>query len=85
MECLLCFEAWLDQPTFWDIDDTTGEADRAEGAIASMMKLLVKWLPRQKGNDWKVSKLHEIKHIARFIVAFGGSRGYNTISPGGTP
>ena len=81
MECPLCFEAWLDQPTFWDIDDATGEADRAEGAIASMMKLLVKWLPRQKGNEWKVSKLHEIKHIVRFIVAFGGSRGYNAFAP----
>ena len=42
MECLLCFEVWLDQPAFWDIDDTTGEADRAEDAIALMMKLLVK-------------------------------------------
>ena len=81
MECLLCFEAWLDQPTFWEIDDTKGEADRAEGAIASLMKLLVEWLPRQKGNEWKVSKLHEIKHIVRFIVAFGGSRGYNASRP----
>jgi hypothetical protein len=26
-------------------------------------------------------KLHEIKHIARFIVAFGGSRGYNASRP----
>ena len=32
MECVLCFEVWLDQPTFWDIDDKTGEADRAEDA-----------------------------------------------------
>jgi hypothetical protein len=81
MECILCFEAWVDQPTFWNIDDKTGEADRAEDAIASMMKLIVKWLPRQKGNEWKVSKLHEIKHIVRFIVAFGSSRGYNASRP----
>jgi hypothetical protein len=80
MECLLCFEAWLDQLTFWEIGDESGAAE-AEDAIGSMMKLIVKWLPRQKGNEWKVSKLHEIKHIVRFIVAFGGSRGYNASRP----
>ena len=86
MECILCFEAWLEQPTYWEIGDTTGEAERTEVAIASMMRLIVRYLPRQKGgkqkgNGWKVSKLHEIKHIVRFIVAFGGPRGYNASRP----
>ncbi|KAI2500817.1 hypothetical protein MHU86_13674 [Fragilaria crotonensis] len=49
IECLLCFEAWLDQFTFWDVNDTTGEADKAEAAIASLMRLIVKYLPRLKG------------------------------------
>jgi hypothetical protein len=82
MECLLCFEAWLDQPTFWEIGDATGEtAERAEAAIASLMRLIVKYLPREKGNGWKVSKFHEIKHIVRFIVTFGAPRGYNASRP----
>ena len=87
MECILCFEAWLEQDTYWEIGDETGEADRAEAAIASMMRLIITFLPRQKadgkqrGNGWKVSKFHEIKHIVRFIVAFGGSRGYNASRP----
>lgn len=80
MECLLCFEAWLDQSTFWEIGDASGEAE-AENAMALMMKLIVKWLPRQKGNEWKVSKFHEVKHIVRFIIAFGASRGYNASRP----
>ena len=80
MECLLCFEAWLDQSTFWEIDDPMGAVE-ADKAIESMMNLLGKWLPRQKGNGWKVSKLHEMKHVVRFIVAFGASRGYNASRP----
>jgi hypothetical protein len=46
MECILCFEAWLDRPTYWEIGDAMGEAERAEAAIASMMRLIVKFLPR---------------------------------------
>ena len=81
IECLLYFEAWLDQFTFWDVNDTTGEADKAEVAIASLMRLIVKYLPRLKGNGWKVSKFHEIKHIIRFIGVFGAPRGYNASRP----
>ena len=71
MECLLCFEAWLEQFTFWDVNDTTGEADKAEAAIASLMRLIVKYLPQVKSNSWRVSKFHEIKHAVRFIGVFG--------------
>ena len=75
------FKAWLDQFTFWDVNDTTGEADKAEAAIASLMRLIVKYLPQLKGNGWKVSKFHEIKHIVRFIGVFGAPRGYNASRP----
>ncbi len=34
---ILCFEAWLDQPTYWEIGDAKGEAERAKAAIALMM------------------------------------------------
>jgi hypothetical protein len=50
MERLLCFEAWLDQFTFWDVNNTSGEADKADAAIVSLMHLIVKYLPRVKGN-----------------------------------
>ena len=46
-----------------------------------MMHHIVTHLPRQKGNEWKVSKFHEIKHMVRFIVAFGCPRGYNASRP----
>jgi hypothetical protein len=81
MECLLCFEAWLDQFTFWDVNDTTGEADKAEAAIASLLRLIVKYLPRVRGNGWRNLKFHEIKHIVRFIAVFSALRGYNASRP----
>ena len=60
LEAILCFEAWLEEPTYWEIGDPCGEAAVAEDAIAALMRLVVKHLPRDSGNGWKVSKLHEI-------------------------
>ena len=45
MECLLSFEAWLDQLTFWDVSNTTGEVGKAEAAITSLMHLIVQYFP----------------------------------------
>jgi hypothetical protein len=69
MEYLVCFEVWLDQYTFWEVDSTTGQAEKAEVAITSLMQLSLKYLPREEDNRWKVSKFREIKHLVRFIMA----------------
>ena len=81
MESLLCFEAWLKESTYWEIGNPCGEAATAEDAISALMRLIVKHLPKDSGNDWKVLKLHEIKHIVRFITAFGAPHGYNASGP----
>ena len=81
MESLLCFEAWLEQHTFWECGDPHNESAKAEAAICSLMKLITTYLPRVKGNGWKVSKFHEIKHVVRFINTFGAPRGYNASRP----
>ena len=81
IESLLCFEAWLDQYSFWEIGDPDGEAAEAEAAISSLMHLITTFLPRNVGNGWKLSKFHEIKHIVRFIGTFGAPRGYNASRP----
>jgi hypothetical protein len=83
MECLLCFEAWLDADTYWDaIGDEVGEAALAEDAIKRLMSLIRKYLPQEAGtNGRKVSKFHELKHIVRFISTFGAPRGYNASRP----
>jgi hypothetical protein len=81
MEAILCFEVWLEELPYWEIGDSCGEAATAEDAISALMKLIVKQLPRDSGNGWKVSKLYEIKHIVRFVTAFGALRGYNDSRP----
>jgi hypothetical protein len=37
LECLLCFKAWLDQYTFWEIGDPHYKSAEAEAAICSLM------------------------------------------------
>ena len=82
MECLLCFEAWLDADSYWDaIGDDVRAVASAETAINRLMSLILKYLPRNAGNGWKVSKFHELKHIVRFISTFGAPRGYNASRP----
>jgi len=53
----------------------------AGDAIKRLMSLISKYLPREAGNGWKVSKFHELKHIVRFISTFGAPRGYNASRP----
>jgi hypothetical protein len=81
MESLLCFEAWLDQYTFWENGDPHNKSAEAEAAICSLMKLITTYLPREKCYQWNLSKFHEIKHIVRFICTFGAPRGYNASRP----
>ena len=81
MECLLCFEAWLDEEKYWDIDDKNNESSKAEEAIVRLLKLITNNLPRQQGHGWKVSKFHEMTHVVRLMEAFGASRGYNASRP----
>jgi hypothetical protein len=49
------------------------------------LTLIVQYLPRDKGNGWKVSKFHDIKHVVRFIGVSGASRGYNASRPAKHP
>ena len=84
MEAILCFDAWLEEPSYWEIGNPCGKAAMAEDAIAALVRLiqLVKHLlPRNNSNGWKVSKPLEIRHIVRFIIAFGAPCGYNASRP----
>jgi hypothetical protein len=81
MEAILCFKARLKESSYWEIGNLFGKAATAEDEISALMRLIVKHLPKDSGNDWKVLKLHEIKHIVRFITAFGAPHGYNASGP----
>ena len=45
------------------------------------MELVKKYLPRDKGNGWNISKFYELKQLVRCIEAFGSPRGYNAPRP----
>ena len=82
MEVILCLEAWPEESSYWwEIDNLCGKAATVVDAISALMMLIVKHLPRDSGNDWKVSKLHEIIHIVHIITAFGATRGFNASRP----
>ena len=81
LECLVCFEAWLGQDTYWTFDDADACCQEAESAIRALMLQLTTNLPRHTGNGWKISKFHELLHIPRFMTAFGATKGYSAARP----
>ena len=70
LECLLCFDAWSRQTTFWASDDVMA-ARRAEDAISTLVEMIVERLPRVKGHGWKVPTLHSVRHLVREIGTHG--------------
>ena len=77
---LLFFEAWLGQEKYWDLIDED-EPKRALQAIKFLINRLVIALPRTKGNNWKISKLHEMLHLVMFMIHLGSTSGYNASRP----
>jgi hypothetical protein len=75
LECLLCFDAWTRQATFWAADDVMA-ARRAEDAISTLIEMIVLRLPREKGHGWKVPTLHSLKHLVREIKGNGAPSNY---------
>jgi hypothetical protein len=70
LECLLCFDAWTRQPSFWVAGDIMA-ARRADDAISTLINMIVSRLPREKGHGWKVPTLHSLKHLVREIEGNG--------------
>jgi hypothetical protein len=81
LECLVCFEAWLGQDTYWTFDDADVCRHEAESAIRALMLQLKTNLPRDTGNGWKISKFHELLHIPRFMTAFGATKCFSAARP----
>ena len=83
---LLGFQAWTKKRHFWTADRSTpekvteaGEARAAaQTSIKEMIKMLKTALPRQKGNGWKLQKVHNLLHFVTFIDKFGSVRNFDT-------
>lgn len=70
-EALLCFHAWYKLGVIRKGPD--GKADRSliHASVIRMLAMVRFYMPRKKGNGWKIQKFHDILHLALDIERFG--------------
>ena len=77
LEYTLCFQAWYEHGTMWCRDDH--EAKRlADCRIRTLMKMIIKVVPREDGNGWDIPKMHEMMHVTRDVNHYGRMSGYSS-------
>ena len=81
MEAMLCFHAWLKQERLWPLDHEDEYSGYAEGSIRQLVHMITSKLPRAKGNQWKIIKLHYMLHYINEAKRFGSPRGWDAERP----
>jgi hypothetical protein len=67
---IICYWAWLKQEKFWMVNDTTAR-DNASFAIRKMMEQLQSLWPRDDGEGWDLTKVHEQYHVPEDLERHG--------------
>ena len=77
-EALLSFHAWykLDAHWLWDKNENCATG-KISAAVSRMMAMVKYFLPRKKGNAWKIQKFHDIFHLAVDMERFGSPRNFD--------
>ena len=76
-ELMSCYREWLKLDKFWKLNDTT-MLYNVQKAIETLLRQIIKFDPRTKGNAWKLSKIHEQMHVVENIVLYGAHRNVHT-------
>ena len=76
-EMLLAFLSWTSQDEFWEAGNQD-EEQIAEEALKQMMRYLQELAPRDQGQGWDITKVHEIKHMAKDISRYGSPANTNS-------
>ena len=76
-EALLSFHEWAKQEQFWSRRDRVEKEAEAQASIRKLLTMLMTTLPRDFGNGWNLSKLHEHTHIVSDITRYGAMNNYN--------
>jgi len=76
-ELLLAFLAWSSMDEYWLANDSQALTD-AEEALKQMMRYIQDLAPRDTGQGWNITKVHEIKHMAVDIQRYGTPLNTNT-------
>ena len=81
-ECMLCFDEWMNQKTFWNAN-TYARAKRAtHKAIVVLMEMCKRHIPLTKSKtSWKFPKFHELLHIVDDMERFGAPVNFNAQRP----
>ena len=82
-EAMLCFDAWLNKPTYWALDaGTTAEAKATMiTSIQALMDMCVHQIPSNKEHAWNLPKFHELLHLADDMERFGASINFSAQRP----
>jgi hypothetical protein len=77
-EKLLILEAWTSKcEGYWRLNDVR-EQKRASRAVEATVEYICDYFPRNEGQGWNLSKMHELLHISRFIDLFGSPMNFDT-------
>ena len=77
MELILCYREWLKLDSFWKIDDDS-TFHNLELAIENLLQDIITLMPRTKGNQWAICKIHEQLHVAENIRYYGAHNNVHT-------
>lgn len=77
LELMICYRSWLKLEKYWKYSDVA-TLHNVQEAIQKLLSQIIKYLPRSKGNNWEVTKIHEQLHVAENILLFGAHRNVHT-------
>ena len=80
-EMILCFEAWINQPSFFSLDDND-MLRNGHMAILTMMLHIKRYLPKSsRAQGWKNPKFHLLLHYMDMICNYGAPKNYDSQCP----
>ena len=75
-EALLCFDQWLNKPTYWPAEYHTESKLKVGAAISKLMSMCKADIPLADGKTWKFPKFHELLHVVNDMERFGAPVNY---------
>ena len=81
-EMILCFDAWINQTSFWTKNQNIEYIGLCTQSIKSLMREIKNYLPltmREQG--WKNPKFHFLLHFVEMITCFGAPKNYDSQCP----
>ena len=76
-KAMLCFDQWLNQPTFWTAANHAESKAQVHASIMTLVHLCVTNIPLSKHKTtWKFPKFHELLHILDNMERFGAPINY---------